>query len=171
MKALVDRIHAAGLKAQLWWAPLAADPARAPIASIRTGCCGTRTARRARSAGGTRTISAPRSDAVREDAAAFARKALGVWGFDGLKIDGQHLNAAPPCFNPAHHHAAPDDAPEGVPGFFKAIWDAAQATKPGALIEICPCGTGYSFFNLPYLNMMVASDPESSWQVRSRARR
>ena len=26
MKALVDRIHAAGLKAQLWWTPLAADP-------------------------------------------------------------------------------------------------------------------------------------------------
>ena len=26
MKALVDRIHAAGLKAQLWWAPLGADP-------------------------------------------------------------------------------------------------------------------------------------------------
>ena len=27
MKALVDRIHQAGLKAQLWWAPLAAAPA------------------------------------------------------------------------------------------------------------------------------------------------
>ncbi len=26
MKAMVDKIHAAGLKAQLWWAPLAADP-------------------------------------------------------------------------------------------------------------------------------------------------
>ena len=26
MKALVDRIHAAGLKAQLWWAPMGADP-------------------------------------------------------------------------------------------------------------------------------------------------
>jgi len=26
--------------------------------------------------------------------------------------------------------------------------------------------TGYSFFTLPYLNMTVASDPESSWQVR-----
>ena len=26
MKAMVERIHAAGMKAQLWWAPLAADP-------------------------------------------------------------------------------------------------------------------------------------------------
>ena len=47
---------------------------------------------------------------VREDAAAFVRKALGQWGFDGLKIDGQHLNGAPPCYNKAHAHAAPEDA-------------------------------------------------------------
>ena len=26
MRALVDKIHAEGFKAQLWWAPLAADP-------------------------------------------------------------------------------------------------------------------------------------------------
>ncbi len=55
---------------------------------------------------------------------------------------------------------------EGVPMFFKAVWEAAQSTKPGAVVEICPCGTGYSFFTMPYLNMTVASDPESSWQVR-----
>jgi len=170
MKALVDRIHAAGLKAQLWWAPLGAD-------------AGSRTAREhpgwlLRNAdGSTRTISwwdsqylCPALDGVRADAAAFARKALGEWGFDGLKIDGQHLNAAPECFDPSHHHATPADAPEAVPGFFRTIWESAQATKPGALIEICPCGTGYSFFTLPYLNMAVASDPESSWQIRSKGK-
>jgi alpha-galactosidase len=170
MKALVDRIHAAGLKAQLWWAPMGADP-------------GSRTEREhpdwlLRNADGTtRKITwwdsqylCPAVDGVREDAAAFARKALGEWGFDGLKIDGQHLNAAPECFNPAHHHASPAAAPEGVPGFFEAIWKAAQATKPGAVIEICPCGTGYSFYTLPYLNMTVASDPESSWQIRTKGK-
>ena len=166
MKALVDRIHAAGMKAQLWWAPLAADP-------------GSRTEREhpdwllKNANGSTRKITwwnsqylCPAQDSVRADAAAFARKALVEWGFDGLKIDGQHLNATPACFNSAHHHAAPEDAAEGMPGFFKAIWESAQAARPGALVEICPCGTGYSFFTLPYLNMTVASDPESSWQVR-----
>ncbi len=170
MKVLVDRIHAAGLKAQLWWAPLAAD-------------AGSRTEREhpdwlLRNAdGSTREITwwdsqylCPAVAGVREDAAAFVRKALGEWGFDGLKIDGQHLNAAPECFNRAHAHASPADAPESMPGFFKAIWDAAQATRPGALVEICPCGTGYSFFTLPYLNMTVASDPESSWQIRSKGK-
>jgi alpha-galactosidase len=170
MKALVDRIHAAGLKAQLWWAPMGAD-------------AGSRTEREhpdwlLRNAdGSTRKITwwdsqylCPAVTGVREDAAAFVRKALGEWGFDGLKIDGQHLNAAPECFNPAHAHAAPADAYEGVPGFFKSIWDAAQATNPDAVIEICPCGTGYSYFTLPYLNMTVASDPESSWQIRSKGK-
>ena len=96
------------------------------------------TGRHARSPGGTRNTFAPQSTALRADAAEFARKALGEWGFDGLKIDGQHLNAAPECFNPAHEHASPADAPEGVPGFFKAIWDSAQAVKPGAVIESAP---------------------------------
>ena len=41
-----------------------------------------------------------------------------------------------------------------------------MATKPDAVVLICPCGTAYSFFTMPYLNMVVASDPESSWQVR-----
>ncbi len=170
MKALVDRIHAAGFKAQLWWAPMGAD-------------AGSRTERDhpdwlLRNAdGSTRKITwwdsqylCPAVEGVREDAAAFARKALGEWGFDGLKIDGQHLNAAPECFNPSHAHASPADAYEGVPGFFEAIWKAAQAVKPDAVIEICPCGTGYSYFTLPYLNMTVASDPESSWQIRSKGK-
>jgi alpha-galactosidase len=166
MKAMVDKIHAAGLKAQLWWAPLAADP-------------GSRTEREHHDwllqnvDGSPQKISywnslylCPAYRPVQEDAAAFVRKALGLWGFDGLKIDGQHLNAAPPCFNKAHAHAAPEESAEAVPLFFKAVWEAAQSTKPGAIVEICPCGTGNSFFTMPYLNMTVASDPESSWQVR-----
>jgi len=170
MKALVDRIHAAGLKAQLWWAPMGAD-------------AGSRTEREhpdwllCNADGTTRKITwwdsqylCPAVQGVREDAAAFVRKALVEWGFDGLKIDGQHLNAAPDCFNPAHRHESPEAAPEGVPAFFKAIWDAAQAANPQAVVEICPCGTGYSFFTLPYLNMAVASDPESSWQIRTKGK-
>jgi len=133
MKELVDRIHAAGLKAQLWWSPLAADP-------------GSRTAREhpewllKNPDGSTREITwwdarylCPALESVREDAAAFVRKALGEWGYDGLKIDGQHLNGAPACFAPAHGHASPEDASEGVPAFFKAIWEAAIATRPDAV--------------------------------------
>ena len=166
MKAFVDAVHAAGFKAQLWWAPLAADPGSTaererPDPLLRNAD------------GSPRLITwwdshylCPAWDPVREQAQAFVRRAIGEWGFDGLKIDGQHLNAAPPCFNPAHAHAAPEASVEGVPGFFRAVWEAAVGVKPEAVVEICPCGTAYSFFTMPYLNMTVGSDPGSSWQVR-----
>jgi alpha-galactosidase len=57
-----------------------------------------------------------------------------------------------------------------MPGFFKTVWDASRQVNPDALVEICPCGTSYSFFTMPYLNMTVASDPESSWQVRHKGK-
>src|SRR5262249_28199150 len=38
--------------------------------------------------------------------------------------------------------------------------------KKDALVEVCPCGTSYSFFTAPFMNMSVASDPTSSFQVR-----
>ena len=41
-----------------------------------------------------------------------------------------------------------------------------SSIKKDAVVEICPCGTNYSFYNLPYMNQPVASDPESSWQIR-----
>jgi len=88
------------------------------------------------------------------------------WGFQGLKIDGQHLNAAPPCYNPAHNHAYPEESCEKMPDFFKMIYETALAIYPDAVVEICPCGTSFSFFTLPYMNQSVASDPTSSWQVR-----
>jgi alpha-galactosidase len=59
---------------------------------------------------------------------------------------------------------------EAVPYFFKAISDAVHSVKPDALIELCPCGTAYSLYSMPYYNMAVASDPESSFQVRSKGK-
>ncbi len=166
MKALVDKIHAMGLKAQLWWTPLAADPGSPVERQHPEQLLLKQDGKRRMISWWNSYYLCPAYEPVREDAAAFASKALGTWGFDGLKVDGQHLNGAPRCFNPAHHHTAPTDAVEGLPGFFKSIWDASHQQKADALVEICPCGTSYSFFNLPYMNMTVASDPESSWQVR-----
>jgi len=80
------------------------------------------------------------------------------------------MNGVPVCYNPAHHHAHPEDSVEALPDFFKAIYDTAQAVKPGTLVEFCPCGTAFSFFTMPHFNMSVASDPESSFQVRSKAK-
>jgi alpha-galactosidase len=170
MRTLVDDIHKAGLKAQLWWAPLAADPGSALLASHPDELLLDAQGKRRKISWWDSFYLCPADSRVRQDARALVTKFLVEWGFDGLKIDGQHLNGAPPCFNPAHHHLAPEDAVAGLPGFFKAIWEAALAARADAIVEICPCGTSYSFFTLPYLNMTVASDPESSWQVRHKGK-
>ena len=101
---------------------------------------------------------------------ALVRKILVDWGFDGLKLDGQHMNGVPACYNPAHHHHRPEDSVEALPDFFREIYETAQKVKPGSLVEFCPCGTAYSFFTMPHFNMSVASDPGSSFQVRSKAK-
>jgi len=97
---------------------------------------------------------------------ALVRKIMTVWGFQGLKIDGQHLNGVAPCYNPAHNHARPEESVEKLQDFWKSIYDEVRAIDPQAVMEICPCGTSQSFFNMAYVNQAVGSDPLSSWQVR-----
>jgi alpha-galactosidase len=91
---------------------------------------------------------------------------MSVWGFVGLKIDGQHLNGVPPCYNPKHNHAYPEESIEKLQEFWKMVYETAQGIHEDAVVEICPCGTAYSFYNLPYMNQPVSSDAESSWQIR-----
>jgi alpha-galactosidase len=80
------------------------------------------------------------------------------------------MNGVPACYNPVHHHDRPEASVEALPDFFREIYETAQSVKPGALVEFCPCGTAYSFFTMPHFNMSVASDPTSSFQVRSKAK-
>jgi alpha-galactosidase len=105
-----------------------------------------------------------------ERTVALVRKIMGEWGFEGLKLDGQHLNGVPPCYNPAHHHARPEESCEKLQDFWQAVYDTALAINPNAVVELCPCGTGYAFHNLHAVNQTVGSDPESSWQVRHKGK-
>jgi alpha-galactosidase len=170
MRALVDKIHTEGFKAQLWWAPLAADPGTELVKKHPDWLL-------LNADGSKRKISywnswylCPAYPEVVAYHAALVTKMLKDWDFDGLKLDGQHMNGAPPCYNPAHKHARPEESVEAMPKFFEALYDTARQTKPDALVEFCPCGTAYSFFTLPFLNMSVASDPESAWQVRTKGK-
>ncbi len=170
MKALVDRIHQEGFKAQLWWSPLNAVPDSALLRDHPDY-------ELLNSDGSKRKVSwwhsyylCPADRRVVEYHKALVRKILVDWGFDGLKLDGQHMNGVPACYNPAHHHAQPEDSVEALPDFFRAIYQTAQSVKPGALVEFCPCGTAFSFFTMPHFNMSVASDPRGSFQVRSKAK-
>jgi alpha-galactosidase len=170
MKALVDRIHQEGFKAQLWWSPLSAVPASALLRDHPDYELLNRDGSKRKVSWWNSYYLCPADRRVVEYHKALVRKILVDWGFDGLKLDGQDMNGVPACYNPAHHHAQPEDSVEALPDFFRAIYDTAQAVKPGALVEFCPCGTGYSFFTMPHFNMSVASDPESSFQIRSKAK-
>lgn len=170
MKALVDRIHQEGFRAQLWWSPLSAVPTSELLRDHPDYELLNRD-------GSTRKVSwwnsyylCPADRRVVEYHKALVKKILLDWGFDGLKLDGQHMNGVPACYNPAHHHERPEESVEALPDFFRAIYETAQTVKPGSLVEFCPCGTAYSFFTMPHFNMSVASDPESSFQVRSKAK-
>lgn len=170
MRALVDKIHEEGFKAQLWWAPLAADPGTELVKKHPEMLLLNADGSKQKISYWNSWYLCPAYPPVIEYHKAIVEKAMKVWGFDGLKLDGQHMNGAPPCYNPAHKHARPEESVEGMPMFFKAIYDTARAVKRDALVEFCPCGTAYSFFTLPFLNMSVASDPESAWQVRTKGK-
>lgn len=170
MKAIVDRIHKDGFLAQLWWCPMTAVGASKLLKD--------RPALALQNADGSRRkvewwnswYLCPADPEVQAFQESIVRKILVDWGFDGLKLDGQHMNAAPPCYNPAHRHARPEESVEAVPAFFKGLFEAAQKARPGALVEFCPCGTAASFFTMPWFTMSVASDPTSSFQVRSKGK-
>ena len=170
IKAMVERIHQEGFKAQLWWSPLSAVPDSKLLRDEPDLILENQD-------GSPRKISwwdsyylCPANSRVVEYHKELVRKILVDWGFDGLKLDGQHMNGVPACYNPAHHHKRPEDSVEALPDFFREIYDTAQKVKPGSLVEFCPCGTAYSFFTMPHFNMSVASDPRGSFQVRSKGK-
>ena len=170
MRALVDRIHAEGFKAQLWWAPLAADPGTELVTKHPEMLLLNADGSKQKISYWNSWYLCPADPAVVAYHQAIVVKAIKDWGFDGLKLDGQHMNGAPPCYNPAHKHLRPEESVEGMPKFFQALYDTARQAKADALVEFCPCGTAYSFFTLPFLNMSVASDPGSAYQVRTKAK-
>ncbi|MFC1502053.1 glycoside hydrolase family 36 protein [bacterium] len=166
MQNLVDEIHRQGLKAKLWWAPLAVDPGTDLIKKHEDYLL-------LNVDGSTQDISwwnayylCPAYKKVLDFTQKQVETIMKKWGFDGLKIDGQHLNLAPPCYNPKHKHARPEASVEDIPEFFKMIYKTALSINPEAVVEICPCGTAYNFHTMPFMNQPVASDPTSSWQIR-----
>jgi alpha-galactosidase len=170
VRRLASDIRAGGLKPRLWYSPLSVAPGSDLLHDHADMLLLDKD-------GAVQNVSywntfylCPAYEKTVQHTQGLIKKFIGEWGFAGLKIDGQHLNNVAPCFNPAHHHARPEESVEGLQTFFRAIYQTATAIDPGAVIELCPCGTAYSAFNFPYMNQAPASDPESSWQVRHKGK-
>ena len=166
MKRFTDTIREAGLRPKLWWAPMSVDPGTKLLEEHPEYALVNKDGEYQKISWWDAWYLCPAYEPARELTREQVRIILEDFGYDGLKIDGQHLNAAPPCYNPEHNHARPEEAVEAVPEYFKMIYDEARKIVPDAVVEICPCGTAYSFFTMPYMNQPVSSDPLSSWQIR-----
>jgi len=166
MKALVDKIHSYGLKAKIWYTPLAVAPCsklfnKNPDIILYNEDWSPRfiTWWNSYYMGPTygKTIK-------------LTKKTLNMffseWGFDGIKLDGQFMNAIPPDYNPKHKLKYPAQASQELPNFFNMIYKTIHKIKSNAVVEHCPCGTCMSFYNMQTMNQAVASDPTSSWQIR-----
>lgn len=170
MKKLVDDIHGAGLKARLWLAPLAADPGTDLLHQHTDQLLLDENGAPQFVTWWNALTLCPAYEPVIEQTRALVRKIIGEWGYEGLKLDGQHLNGVAPCHNPAHKHARPEESFEKLQDFWKMVYDTAREINPKAVVEFCPCGTSYAFHTLPYTNQAPSSDPLSSWQVRHKGK-
>ncbi|NZA24837.1 alpha-galactosidase [Luteimonas sp. SJ-92] len=170
MRAFTRAVRAQGMRPRLWLAPLAADPGSDVLHEHvdmllldEYGAFQTVTWWNA-------LTQCPAYQPTIDFYVALVKKAIGDWGFEGLKLDGQHLNAVAPCHNPAHDHAHPNESFEKLADFWSAIHKAAREANPEAVVELCPCGTAFAFHNLPATDQFPSSDPLSSWQVRSKGK-
>ncbi|TLF45831.1 glycoside hydrolase family 36 protein [Maribacter aurantiacus] len=166
IKRLVDKIHDSGLKAKIWWTPLAADPGSKVLREHPDS-------KIIQEDGAPQYITwwnsyylSPTKDATIAHTKETIHLFMEEWGFDGLKMDGQHMNAVAPD----HTLENPNNSVEGLPDFFQMIYEEARSIKPHAVIENCPCGTCMSFYNMASMNQAVSSDPLSSWQIRHKGK-
>ena len=166
MKDFVKTIHDYGLKAKLWYAPLAIDlrselyqkdpnlllinEMQSPQFVTWWDCF----------------MMAPQYDGTIRHTMETIEMFMEDWGFDGLKLDGQHLNSVPCDYNYSRPPDYPAQSVEALPHFFDTLYKKARAIKPDAVVEICPCGCCCNYFIMPYMNQAVSSDPTSSWQIR-----
>ncbi|ESQ91043.1 glycoside hydrolase clan GH-D [Asticcacaulis sp. AC460] len=170
MIAFVKTIRAAGLKPKLWLAPLAVDPG-ADLLHDHTDML------LLDENGAVHDVTwwnafylCPAYEPTRDYTKKLIHKIIAEWGYEGLKLDGQHMNGVAPCYNPLHNHARPEESVEKLQDFWKLVYDTAREANPQAVVEFCPCGTSYAFHNLPFVNQVPASDPLSSWQVRHKGK-
>ncbi len=162
IKDLVDKIHANGLKAKIWWTPLAADPQSKVLLEHPDMRVFQKDESPQFITWWDAYYLSPAKEITKEYTKGTIRHFIRDLGFDGLKMDGQHMNAVAPDYSLEN----PEDAPEALPGFFHMIYDETRKIKPHAVIENCPCGTCMSIYNMASMNQAVASDPLSSWQIR-----
>ena len=170
MRAFVKAIRAQGLRPRLWIAPLAADPGSDVLHDHADMLLLDEWGSFQKVSWWNALTQCPAYQPTIDYYVKLTKKIIGDWGFEGLKLDGQHLNSVAPCYNKAHKHSHPTESVEKLGDFWVAIHKAAREANPEAVVELCPCGTVFNFHNVPATDQYPSSDPLTSWQVRSKGK-
>jgi alpha-galactosidase len=170
MRRMVDQIHAMGLKAKLWWAPLAVDPGAKLLSQNPDILLRNRDEVPQFISYWDAYYMSPVYYKTIDHTKAVLKMFLKDWDFDGLKMDGGFLNCVPPDYDSEHNLDYPEQSFENLPQFFEMIYNTANTYKPHAVLQICPCGACMSYFLMPWTNQTVASDPTSSSQARQKGK-
>lgn len=166
MRRLTEEIHKRGLLGKLWWAPLAADPGTKCLTEHPERKLLTKEYIPQYISWWDSYYLSPVNPSTQAYTKELVDRFLNTWGFDGLKIDGQHLNCCPADYNEASGLNNPIEATEQLPTFFEGIYNEARQIKSNAVVQVCPCGCAVNYYLVPFFNQAVASDPTSSMQVR-----
>jgi alpha-galactosidase len=176
IKEMNEKIHEAGAFSQIWWYPLCVEDG---VGGWDAQTYGTSKTLRsynhwlvlnedgsaARNNRGLAMI-CPGLPKVRDYTAALTRKFIEKWGFDGHKLD--NIYTMPPCHNPAHNHADPEESVRGFAEVYRQIFEITRQLKPYSVTQICPCGSTLTHTLIPATDQTVTADPTSSVQIRQR---
>jgi alpha-galactosidase len=176
MRRMVDSYHAAGIRVQLWWYPLAAEDDRGAWASHAYRLSDVvaehpdwlildesgHPARNNRNL----AVLCPAVPDVQAYIVDLTQRFIGEWGFDGHKLDNVYI--VPPCHNPAHHHADPSESVQALPEVYRLIHETTKRLKPDSVTMLSPCGSTPNVYLMPHVDQPMMSDPFGSWQVRMR---
>jgi alpha-galactosidase len=158
MKAAIAKLHAAGLKFRLWWAPGSADPGSDIDREHPDWFILDRAGRKEKASWNAYYL-CPSYAPVRQATRAQVRRFIQEWSVDSFKLDGTSLNHAPLCYNPAHRHVRPEESFEQWPGLFREIRQESRRLRPGFRIELCPCGITPTFQLAAAMEQPTDSDP------------
>jgi len=168
MRALVDSIHAAGMKAKLWWVPMNVDENDPLYTGHPEWLALDKQGRPKKEQWWKCYQLCPAYPPVIEQQRALVRRFLADWDYDGFKMDGGCIGMVAPCYNPAHNHERPEESCEAAARLFAVIKAEAESIKPGCVLEVCECGIPHSPYKMAHYNQQVSADPVSSDQIRAR---
>ena len=114
MRAFTAHVRSQGMRPRLWLAPLAADPGSDVLHDHVDMLLLDKDGAFQKVTWWNALTQCPAYQPTIDYYVAMVKKIIGDWGFDGIKFDGQHLNAVAPCYNPAHKHAHPSDSVAGA---------------------------------------------------------